>query len=124
MSSFAPAPGEVLGVDATVSEGWLDLKARNPCTYPYQLEFVFDEAHICGRLLAAEKPAQTFELFNEHTSYWRDAHGELHLAATVSRRVTDVASGLTRTERLFAVDSLVGYGLPPGAAISDHAPHR
>lgn len=124
VSSFAPAPGEVLGVDATVSEGWLDLKARNPCTYPYQLEFVFDEAHICGRLLAAEKPAQTFELFNEHTSYWRDAHGELHLAATVSRRVTDVASGLTRTERLFAVDSLVGYGLPPGAAISDHAPHR
>ena len=122
VASFAPAPGEVLGVDATVSEGWLDLKARNPTAHPYQLELSFDEDRIRGRLLASEKPSRTFELFNEQVVYWHDTRGALHLTATMSRRVTDLAGGRTRTERLFDTCSLVGYGLPPATPVANREP--
>lgn len=118
-ASFAPTDaGEALGVDATVSEGWLDLKACNPTDVTYQLGFSFEGEHIVGTLRSSARPARRYELFNERVAYWRDTNGQLHLSATVARRCLDPAtSGPLAVERLFETESLVGYELPPDTAV-------
>ena len=73
-------------MDATVSEGWLDLKACNPTDVTYQLGFSFEGEHIVGTLRSSARPSRRYELFNERVAYWRDTNGQLHLSATVARR--------------------------------------
>ncbi len=123
-ASFAPAgTEEVLGVDATVSEGWLDLKAHNPTGDTYQLGFSFDGERITGTLRSSRAPARRYELFNERTSYWQDAAGRPHLNAVVGRRIRHPATGVVLdSELLFETDSLVGYELPPDTPIATDRP--
>lgn len=48
---LAPAPDEVdvlPDTDATVSEGWLDLKFKNETPHTYQIEIAFDGTHMHG----------------------------------------------------------------------------
>lgn len=123
-ASFAPAsPAEVLGVDATVSEGWLDLKAYNPSSASYQLAFSFDDEHITGTLRSSDPPPRRYELFNERCVYWHDADGRLHLSAAVGRRSMDPATGdVLDTQLLFETETLVGYTPAPGTPLSNGRP--
>lgn len=127
-ASFAPAPGEVLGIDATVNEGWQDLQVFNPTASSYQLRLAFSgaealEARMVGSVRCSEAASRTYELYNERACYWRPpGSSSVQLSATVSRRVTDLASGARTTERLFETTAAVGYKLPPGAPVLEGAP--
>lgn len=128
VASFAPAPDEVLGVDATVNEGWQDLQVFNPTGSSYQLRFAFSggealEARMVGSVRCSEAPSCAYELYNECAYYWRPPGGSsVRLSATVGRKVTDLASGARTTERLFETTAAVGYELPPGTVVLDGPP--
>lgn len=47
-----PESGVPSWVDATVSEGWLDLKVKNETNATFQLDFTFDEDNLYGCILA------------------------------------------------------------------------
>ena len=50
---FPEPPSDApMGVDATVSEGWLDLKVRNDTDTAFQIAVSFDREHIVGRIFA------------------------------------------------------------------------
>lgn len=55
-----PESGVPSWVDATVSEGWLDLKVKNETEATFQLEFDFDEDYLYGNLLA-DRPVKLIE---------------------------------------------------------------
>ncbi len=50
----SPDENELEGVDATVSEGWLDLKVENRTNLTFQIELIFDEPYLYGRILAGQ----------------------------------------------------------------------
>lgn len=55
--SLTPAPDEKdmpPNSDATVSEGWLDLKFKNDTPYTYQLDIEFDGTYMHGSVLSDE----------------------------------------------------------------------
>ena len=56
-----PESGVPSWVDATVSEGWLDLKVRNETNATFQLDFSFDEECLYGCILA-DRPVPVPEL--------------------------------------------------------------
>lgn len=60
-----------LGVDATISEGWLDLKVKNETADTFQLRLSFDPEHLTGRLLSSAEPEAVYRVVNGAVTYWR-----------------------------------------------------
>ena len=70
VQDFPPADTEELhGVDATVSEGWKDLKAENLTSHTYQLLIRFTQSHMHIRLLCDAPPAFRYELAQKNLRY-------------------------------------------------------
>lgn len=57
------------GTDATVSEGWLDLKVRNDTDNTFQIAIHFDDNYMYGEILS-QRPVNTeYTVFNSSVSY-------------------------------------------------------
>ena len=59
------------GVDATVSEGWLDLKVKNETDVTFQLCIGFDEENILGSLYADREMACMYKVESKDLCYFR-----------------------------------------------------
>lgn len=51
-----PNSDEIKGVDATISEGWIDLKVRNDTDCTYQIWVTLDDEKIIGQVSADKEP--------------------------------------------------------------------
>lgn len=88
------------GTDAAVSEGWLDLKAKNETENSFQLIIDFDERFMRGCILS-QKPVMTeYTIFNSSVSYEEEG-GKLFQLAAVSRLKKDMKTGETEEDRLY-----------------------
>lgn len=112
-----PESDAPLGVDATVYDGWLDLKVRNDTDRTFQLSITFDEEHITGRLYADSACALSYEVTNGDISYVREESGVFEYAEVIRSELiketgTRVASGSLYTNRC-----KIGYPLPEGTPV-------
>ncbi len=99
---------ETVGLDAAVSEGWLDLKAYNPTDAAFQLDFELDQEYIRGRLLS-DKPSQyEYKLFNSELEYFY-REGKLFRTLQVSRIKTDKNTGENQEELLYSEECQICY---------------
>lgn len=106
----------LVGVDATVAEGWLDLKVRNDTKRVYQLAVAFDEKYITIKILADQEEPFVYEVYNGNITY-REDNGEIIEDSTVMRRQLTL-DGRTNTELLLYKNScLIQYPLPVGTVI-------
>lgn len=64
-----PQSDAPMGVDATVYEGWLDLKARNDTAYTFQLDFSFSETEVTGSIRCRDKLPTAIAVSNENLVY-------------------------------------------------------
>lgn len=107
--AFPEPPSDApLGVDATVAEGWLDLKFKNDTGKKFQLEISFDEQRIYARVYSDHAPAQVPVVENGPVRYLREA-GEIFEYAPVLR------SG----ELLYTNRCRIVYTLPEGTKIEE-----
>lgn len=53
--SFAPKEGEILGLDATIMYGWLDLKVKNNTQYTFQILVETDDTYLHATVMS-DKP--------------------------------------------------------------------
>lgn len=69
-----PPPDKTIpmGVDATIQEGWLDLKLKNLWNTAYQLSITFDETHITVALLG-ELPEPPQRVEERNVCLYREA---------------------------------------------------
>lgn len=79
-----PDPYAVKGTDATVFEGWLDLKVKNETAQTFQLSFSFDEKHITGTLLSDKRDTFIYRAVNGKVAY-KDEHDGVYEEAEVYR---------------------------------------
>lgn len=63
------------GVDATIAEGWLDLKVKNNTDSRYQIVFEFDDESIYGSIYTDKKLDVIYEIQSNNLMYAKEKDG-------------------------------------------------
>ena len=99
------------GTDATINEGWLDLKIRNETDNTFQIEVSFDERFMYGRILSQNPVNTEYTVFNSSVSYIKQ-DGRLFQIAHVCRAEKDKKSDIQVSKELYINRCEIGYELP------------
>ena len=103
---FPEPPSDApLGVDATVTAGWLDLKVRNDTENTFQICIAFDETNIHGEI-RSDTVGLSYEVFNGPVSYCRE-NGQIFEEVDVCRQTPD-----GKKVTLYQNRCQIGYPLP------------
>lgn len=106
-----------VGVDATISEGWLDLKVKNDTEETFQIRIAFDPENITGRLLTEHERGFAYRVFNGRVDYYR-RDGLVYEEAEVMRERIPVREGVPAGPRLLYRNLCrIDYPLPSGTPI-------
>lgn len=115
----SPDEAEPDGVDATVSEGWLDLKVKNETYFTFQIELSFDKGYICGRILTEQAMEYGYEIVNGNKHFFKK-HGKIFEQVSVYQQKVENKSGKVKSERMLYIDEYeVGYSPAEGAIIAE-----
>ncbi len=98
------------GTDATVGEGWLDLKVRNETDHTFQIEINFDDSDMHGRILSERVVGLSYCVFNSSVSYRKQGQ-KIYQIAPVCRRETDSGSGWQTERALYVNQCEIAYRL-------------
>ena len=97
------------GVDATIAEGWCDLKVRNDTDHVYQIDIGFDDANIMHVILRADvKPSSSYMIYNKNLHYHHEGK-HLMQSVDVMRRIKDGPT--IKDEYLYTNHCEIGYPL-------------
>lgn len=66
---FDDPNASIRGIDATVAEGYLDLKVKNISNQPIQIKIVFTDSEIIGGLYAREEIKEKYSIINKNLTY-------------------------------------------------------
>lgn len=109
---------EPCGIDATIAEGWLDLKVKNNTTHTFQLSVTFDGDYITGAVLSESEKCYEYEIFNPSCRYIRQGD-IIRREADVARRRKSCFTGKVTEEFLYHNSCIIGYPLPEGTVITE-----
>ena len=115
---FPEPPSDApMGVDATLAEGWKDLKVRNDTDSTFQIHIAFDPENISGYLYADRQDPLLYSVENGPVSYHR-RQGGIWEEVDVIQTLTDRESGQVQSTRtLYRNVCRIGYPLPEGTSI-------
>lgn len=108
------------GTDATVNEGWLDLKLKNETETTFQMDIAFDDSFIYGDIFADKQQGSTVQIVNQRVRYFKQG-GKVIQTAEVWKRITECETGSFRNAFLYDNRCEIGYPLPDGTPIEDKA---
>mgnify|MGYP002552520845 FL=1 len=104
-----PSENDPCGVDATILEGWLDLRARNDTGEPLQIELAQDDAWYYGRI----PPKKRYDVVNRNLRYFQK-DGKTYESVEVIRRALDAKTGAVLAEEaLYTNVCEIGYAVEP-----------
>lgn len=106
------------GTDATVGEGWLDLKVRNETDNTFQIELSFDDKYMHGRILSKNAVGFAYSVFNPSVSYRKEGE-KVYQIAPVCRRETERDTGKQTERELYVNRCEIAYKLPEGIKIQE-----
>lgn len=110
-----PSESDPCGVDATILEGWLDLRARNDTGQPLQIELAQDDTWYYGRILTPYPPGKRYDVVNRNLHYFQK-DGKTWESVQVVRRALDIKSGAVLSEEaLYTNVCEIGYAVEPSA---------
>ena len=118
IQDFPPASEDELhGVDATVSEGWKDLKVENLTSHTYQLRIGFTEDHLHIDLLSDSPPEYRYEVTQQNLSYaWEEDC--IYETCDIYRAKYPVSGDLPLFRTLlYRNKTRIAYPLPEGTEI-------
>ena len=106
------------GTDATVNEGWLDLKVCNKRENTFQIEVDFDDNTMYGRILAKNVVNIEYSVFNSSVTY-RKLDEKIYQIASVCIIETDRNFGRKTERKLYVNRCQIGYQLPDNIKIME-----
>ncbi len=119
VKDFPEPPSDApMGVDATVSEGWLDLKVKNDTKMSFEIRIAFDENYIIGRLLTDQNNGRFYEVVNGKPLYYRK-NNKIYEEVDVKQKTILAPTGDCVSERLLYRNKCeIGYPLPDGTDLA------
>lgn len=120
---FPEPPSDApMGVDAAVSQGWLDLRFKNSTDTAYQIKIRFDGDDITGEILAERDTGLSYEAVNRNLQYFRK-DGAVYERVDVVQRVLVASTGRRLSEKLaYRNQCKIGYPLPAGTPVQEAEP--
>lgn len=117
-----PDPGtSLVGMDATVSEGWIDLKVENRQPQAYQIKIDFDEERIYGFLRTEPEPDAEYEILNKNVTYVKKG-GAIYQQADIYRKKNGRKQGTAGSEeKLYRNCCEIAYRLPECVEIKEES---
>lgn len=106
------------GTDATINEGWLDLKIRNDTDNTFQIEISFDDKYMYGRILSQNPVNIEYSVFNSSVSYIK-RNGRTYQIAPVYRSERDKKTCRETGAELYINQCEIGYELPNDTKIEE-----
>ena len=117
-----PNNDEIKGVDATIAEGWLDLKVTNNTDNTYQIRISFDEAQITTSIYSLHHPQLRYEVNNGELHYWQQGDTIQEEIAVVRQAYDYDSQEPMGQELLYTNQCIITYQLPEGTIISRKEP--
>lgn len=99
------------GTDATIGEGWLDLKVKNNTQTTFQITISFDDEYMFGSILSDLEPVYEYEIFNENIIYFKKGSKVFQMASVDCNKV-DKLTGQKKQFTLYDNICEIGYELP------------
>lgn len=109
--SLPPNAETPCGTDATINEGWLDLKVENNTPDLFQIEIGFDREYMYGSIFSDRESLYDYRIYNKRVSYFREK-GKIYLEASVDCLKTDRGTQESRDIHLYNTVHQVEYELP------------
>lgn len=114
-----PNSDEIKGVDATISEGWIDLKVQNNTDCTYQIAITFDDEKIIGQVFADKQPQVRYRVVNGDIRYFRERDG-IYEYADVERIDITADTGETADRTLLYTNKCkICYTIPEHVKIQE-----
>ncbi len=114
-----PDPNGLAGIDATIAEGWLDLKVRNDTEDTFQISITFDEAHIYGALHTERDRGVFYQVVNGQPKYYRENGRTVEIVDVFQNEISNQTGGWSSSKHLYQNQCQIGYPLPPGTIIKE-----
>lgn len=109
------------GVDATISEGWIDLKMKNETDCTFQIAVGFDEENITVSLFSDKPMPSVYEIEGRDLRYFRKGEKVYQAIEIVRCEVdADTRKALSQTH-LYNNLCVIGYALADEVPITDGA---
>lgn len=124
--SLPPNPNASMpaGIDATIQEGWSDLKFRNDTDQTWQLILELSDTEIHAQMLCSEPPALDYQVSGSPLRYVR-RHGKIWRHQTIQRTpIRRADRQKLPTEWLYESVSRIDYPLPPDTIIEEEEEKR
>ena len=106
----------ICGIDATINEGWLDLKVKNKTDQTFQIVLGFDDKYMYGKILSQRETGFRYEIINDSVSYVKKKD-TIYQIASVARKKINVHTDEMIFEPLYVNKCGIGYELPKGIQI-------
>lgn len=104
------------GTDATIDEGWIDLKVKNNTQHSFQLVIAFDDDYMYGSIYSDTPPEFSYEIFNSEVRYYR-RDGRIYQFSKVCCRRTSLETEAAEEYELYQNTAEIGYKLPENIEI-------
>ncbi len=104
------------GTDATISEGWLDLKVKNNTDQQYQIEISFDELFMYGSIFTNSIATYSYEVFNRNNTYFKKGN-KVFQKVSIYQKKTEIETNKTEDYWLYDHSCEIGYDLPENIEI-------
>lgn len=109
---------QIKGVDATVAEGWLDLKATNNTSNTFQIRVSFNEKQMIISVYTLYRPQFIYRIFNKDLTYYHQGDAVYEEVDVCRRSSTFLDNKNPSVEHLYSNICRIGYPLPQGTKIS------
>lgn len=101
-----------IGVDATVAEGWLDLKVKNNTEDTFQICIAFQSDRIIGILYVNRDTGYTYEIMNGKTVYYKKKEKIYESAEVIQKMIRRADDACVHHQCLYINCCEIGYPLP------------
>lgn len=96
--------------DATISEGWCDLKLKNPTNQILQFIITFENDCIQVKLYSDTKPNYSYKAIEKHKSFY-NKHNKTFLKNDIYQVITNLKDNTTQEKFLIHNEVEIGYDI-------------
>lgn len=118
VESFPLPPSDIPGgTDATIHEGWLDLKLKNETDATFQIVIFFDEEYIHGAIFTDKDSKYRYEVSSRDNCYFR-SNGKIYHKNSIFRTSIDYMTNEVINDLLLYQNQCeIAYQLPEDTPI-------
>lgn len=117
IKAFPNPPSDIPeGMDATISEGWKDLKARNDTEHPIQIILEMDEDYLYCRITSDVPTNASYQIEDRNLRFVK-RQGRIIEEVTIVQLIQNKQETVEKI--LYTNQCAIGYSLPEGTFIEE-----